>query len=258
MEITDKNFWIDYWKDIKLPWTVNFNLKSEKAIAMVLKKHIPMANFDKKAIEIGCAPGKWLIMLNKELFYKIDGYEYIDYAAQKTRENLALNGIPVEHFNIITGDFMKDSIQSRYEVVLSLGFIEHFENFELVIEKHLNLLTKGGYLIIGVPNFRGINFLIHKIIDKYQDQKMLPNHNLAAMSIQIYENIAGNKRLNIEFLDYVGGFEPAIFDPDKITNKFIRTTLKLILRICNRLFCSINTRFTSGYLLAVYKNPANN
>jgi predicted SAM-dependent methyltransferase len=39
-------------------------------------------------------------------------------------------------------------------VVLSAGFVEHFDKPELVFEKHCDLLQNGGFLIIVLPNLR--------------------------------------------------------------------------------------------------------
>jgi 2-polyprenyl-3-methyl-5-hydroxy-6-metoxy-1,4-benzoquinol methylase len=44
--------------------------------------------------------------------------------------------------------------------VISFGFIEHFDNPENVIQKHLDLLKPGGILIVGVPNFTGIHGIL--------------------------------------------------------------------------------------------------
>jgi len=253
MEITDKQFWINYWGNIRLPQAVDYNFKNDRVIAETIKRYLPKADYDKRAIEIGCAPGKWLVLLNKELGYKVDGYEYIDIAAQKTRENLVLNNIPSEQFNIVTGDFINDSIQSKYDAVISLGFIEHFQDFGTIMKKHLDLLKDEGILIFGMPNFKGINYPIQKMIDRYLNYKMLPNHNLKTMNLKVYRDFAKRNKLNPLFIRYIGGFEGGLFNIPIINNKIVKKIMIVIVNLFHFIFDRVNTKFTSSYILAVMK-----
>ena len=43
-----------------------------------------------------------------------------------------------------------------YDVVYSLGLIEHFVDRVSIVERHVRLARPGGLLILGVPNFRGL------------------------------------------------------------------------------------------------------
>ena len=40
-----------------------------------------------------------------------------------------------------------------FDIVYSMGLIEHFENPTEVIDEHIRLLNKEGFLIILIPNF---------------------------------------------------------------------------------------------------------
>ena len=108
-EITNKVFWEEYWSNIALPISVDYNFKNDRVIAEIIKKFVKKVNYDKMMVEIGCAPGKWLTLFNKELCYCVEGYEYIKTAAEKTKENLILNGIPVAQFQIYVDDFLQSS-----------------------------------------------------------------------------------------------------------------------------------------------------
>jgi len=48
-------------------------------------------------------------------------------------------------------DFTQWNIRGRFEVVLSLGFIEHFANWKPVLRKHWAILAVNGTLMPGVP-----------------------------------------------------------------------------------------------------------
>ncbi len=253
MEITDKEFWTNYWGNITIPVTVDYQLKNDRVIAQTIKKHVPSATDRRWAIEVGCAPGKWLIFLNKELNYNVVGYEYVAPAAEKTVQNLLSQNISTDHFKIITGDFNKDTLQGAYDLVVSLGFIEHFTDLDAVLAKHLKILNEKGYLVIGVPNFKGINYPIQKIVDRYLADKMLPHHNLDAMDVNRYLDFARDYKLDPLFVGYVGGFERGLFDVNAITNTPLRILMKIMMRSLTFLFGRSKSSFFNGYMIAILR-----
>ena len=251
MEITDKDFWVNYWKNIKIPVTVNYQFKNDRVIAQTIKQYVPKAAGEQWAFEVGCAPGKWLIFLNKELDYNVVGYEYIDTAAEKTKENLVSQNISQNQFNVITGDFNKNELKDSYAVVLSLGFIEHFTDLNSVMLKHLSLVDKNGYLVLGVPNLKGINYYLQKVIDRYLVHKMLPSHNLEAMDVEKYVDFAKANGLKLLFVGYVGGFERGLFFVNEISNVPLRLLMKAIIRVFGFLFNNTKCRFFNSYIMAI-------
>ena len=104
-----------------------------------------------------------MIFFNKELNYQIDGVEYLDIACRKTEENFRLNEI--EKFHLFQHDFFSFNTKEKYDLVSSFGFIEHFDNTEEVFAKHCDLVNDNGYLVIGLPNLRGINHIIQLLVD---------------------------------------------------------------------------------------------
>ena len=104
-----------------------------------------------------------MFFFNKELNYKIDGVEYLDIACRKTEENFRLNEI--EKFHLFQHDFFSFNTKEKYDLVSSFGFIEHFDNTEEVFAKHCDLVNDNGYLVIGLPNLRGINHIIQLLVD---------------------------------------------------------------------------------------------
>ncbi|MDE2027110.1 MAG: methyltransferase domain-containing protein [Candidatus Omnitrophica bacterium] len=253
MEITDKEFWADYWGNIKIPILVDYGLKNDRIIAETIKKYVPVATRGEWAIEVGCAPGKWLIFLNKELQYKVAGFEYVEAAAEKTVENLLSQSIKKDQFKVVKGDFIRDAMEEKYPLILSLGFIEHFTDVDAILLKHLEGMAEGGYLVLGVPNFRGVNFYIQRIVDRFLEHKMLPNHNLKAMDLSKFEEFARAHQLTPLFIGYAGGFERGLFDLNAITNVPLRIIMKVVVRILCFLFNNTRNSFFNGYILAVMR-----
>ena len=122
MEITEQKYWEDFWAGLKLPVKVDLSFSNDRNIANVMLKFLPR-NSSFKAIEIGCAPGKWLIFLHERFGYEIEGCEYLNSAYKQTINNLEMCG--VRNYKIYNYDFFSDSsFLPKYDIVISLGFIE--------------------------------------------------------------------------------------------------------------------------------------
>ncbi|QKJ29406.1 class I SAM-dependent methyltransferase [Mucilaginibacter mali] len=253
MKKTEEDFWAGFWANLKFPQIVNYNLKNDRVISDNIVKYIPKANLKKKVLEIGCAPGKWLVLFYEKLGYHITGIEYVDIAARKTIENFQILNIPEEAYAIQIADFLAVDAVPEFDVVFSLGFIEHFDNWDAILDKHIKFCKPGAHLLIGLPNFRGINYIIQKIIDNNTtDTKLLPIHNLNIMDTAVLRDYAEKRGLEIIKLDYVGGFEPALFNTNA-GNKFVQFILKCAVKTGALIFGNLNTSKTSSYILGVFK-----
>ena len=254
MEITEKSFWENYWGDIKLPLRVDLKFKNDRIITEVIKKNIPQGNENKRALEIGRAPGKWMLFLCEKLNYSVDGFEYLEIAAEKTRENFEKCGIPNSRFKVITADFLTQIPTPMYDLVISLGFIEHFENYQDVFQKHIAYTKKGGYVIIGFPNFKGLNYLIQYLIDKIAGSQIIANHNLLIMDKEVIHRLVLESECKEVFIDYIGGFEPALFNAKDIKNPLLRFVFKLTLKFLAVIFNHTRFPYVASYFIVVFKN----
>jgi SAM-dependent methyltransferase len=250
MELTEKEYWEKFWGSFIVPNKVDLTFSNDLNIAKILDKFL-VADSKKKAFEVGCAPGKWLIYLSEKYNYSVDGCEYIEAASKKTIENLKVCG--VQGFTIFTGDFLKKDFDTKYDVVISLGFIEHFEDANSVCKKHADLLKKNGLLIIGIPKLTGLNYYVAKQIDKSIDDKLIPNHNLSIMNLNYFEDIGSITNCKNIFVGTVGGFEPALYDTSKsqLWFKIAFHSMKLILN--KKILRKFNDRFCSSYIMGVYQ-----
>ena len=223
------------------------SFSNDRVIAETILKYSP---FDKTkdALELGCAPGKWMVFLNQKCGFRVDGIEYVKAAADTTRNNLEINGIADSH--VYEGDFMTVPIGRKYDTVLSLGFLEHFENPKVIMRKSLELLKSRGRVIIGVPNFRGINYCIAKYLDSRKN--LLSNHNIKVMDLGFFKKQALDYGLKIDYCGYLGGFEPALFDISS-HSYCMRVILAVIFRFLRAVSWNpVMKPFFSGYMLAVY------
>jgi SAM-dependent methyltransferase len=249
MELTEVEFWDGYWADCKLPNTVDISLPFERCLAQNLKKLLAGCRGD--VLEIGCAPGKWLAFLSGELRLKPSGIEYSSAGMLATKKNF--EKLDLAYGKILSGDFFQFSPSPEFDVVMSLGFIEHFDNVDEVVERHLQWLKPGGTLVLGVPNFCGI----YKPIQSILDQTILDKHNTKIMNLDYFQKL---ERFNLKpiFIDYLGSFEPNLFIFTKGILSWKQLALKYFLGLARRVRCikildELNNGYVSSYILAVYK-----
>jgi 2-polyprenyl-3-methyl-5-hydroxy-6-metoxy-1,4-benzoquinol methylase len=250
MELTEVQFWDDYWANCRLPNVVDLKFSFDRCLAKSLRNLLCECHGE--VLEIGCAPGKWLAYLNKELGLIPYGIEYSDAGMAATKKNFEM--LNLAYGNMWSGDFFQMNPPKKFDIVLSLGFIEHFSNVDEVVEQHLQWLKPGGVLVLGVPNFRGI----YKIIQMILDKSLLDKHNLDIMDPIYFAEFARQRSLEIVFSGYLGSFEPSLPIANKGHGSLSQFMVKAFLKLMRvvrglEIFDDINHPFISSYLLTVYK-----
>lgn len=250
MELTDIKFWESFWGNCKLPSTVDMNFSFDRCLALELKKNLPDIKGD--VFEVGCAPGKWLAFMTKEFAMNPSGIEYSNAGMIATLENFKILRLAPD--SILTGDFFQAKPERQFDVVMSLGFIEHFDNVDEVVDLHLQWLKPGGILILGVPNFGGIYSIIQGIFDR----EILDKHNLKIMNLDYFRSLATRFKLKPIFLDYIGSFEPGLPIAKHRWGNPLQLSVKILLLLARyirhiKIIDRLNNRFISSYILAIYR-----
>lgn len=231
-KITDRKFWQDYWRGYqpKLITTIPFQDIFES-----------FPNGNQTFIEIGGFPGNFSIYFRKFKKYQVTMLDYfVDY--QIINQVLKINSLDQKEIKIIETDFLNFQSNNQYDIVFSAGFIEHFDNPEIIVKKHLELLKPGGLLFISLPNFLGLNGFVQKIFDK----KNLTRHNIEIMKIDKLNTLFSSMNLTNYKISYWG--KPSIWlESSSRRNKYLIKTIKAISRVLN-LF-NIKSKFLSPYLI---------
>lgn len=191
-KLTSEVYWENVWSNLKPPLVAKISPDMDRILGQFLPRK---ENYS--LLEIGCAPGRYLVYFHNRFGYHMNGIEYVDSAAELTRENMEYFGIKA---NIIQRDiFNCKPADYSMDIVFSAGFIEHFRNSEEII----NLISSFSkdFVISIVPNLCGINGFISKTIrpSVYKGHKKINK----AMLQQFHEN-AGLQTL---FCDYVGALQ---------------------------------------------------
>jgi SAM-dependent methyltransferase len=179
------------------------------------------------AVEIGSAPGDYIVRFSQGHDCVPYGIEYSEVGVEVNRRVFSRHGFDPD--NVIQADVFSDEFSRRYreqfDVVLSKGFVEHFEDLHPVIDRHVTLLKPGGYLVVTVPNLRGAN----KTFARLLDEKAIPRHNLKIMQKPVYQDLFVRPDLQQLFCDYYGTFSFYLFTSGKsrIRGRALKTLHKL-------------------------------
>jgi len=250
--LTQKEDWDLRWQKIQLPLQIKKEHRNQRLNSRleVFEKFLP-SNDNLSVLEIGGAPGQYLAFMAKKLKCHISALDYSTIGCRKTQKNLKLLNLDgkVYQKNLLEDDL---SELPKYDVVYSLGFIEHFKDYRLVIEKHLQLLKKKGTLIIGVPNLRGVNYWFMKMLSP----EKIKGHNLRTMDIRTWNQFESFFKLKRIYRGYIGGFQPLVScERQTYLNKSVIFCLKNLNSLSNRIgiLGRINSKYWSTYLIGVYQ-----
>jgi cyclopropane fatty-acyl-phospholipid synthase-like methyltransferase len=235
-DVAGKDYWNAVWE--KLPPVRHYE-------GPVYEQHPVLANFlssagGGEAIEIGCGSGNYMIYIAKEFGYRISGLDYSDNM-DYVRANLAFNGIrDADLFNI---DFFDFKPAKKYDLVLSGGFVEHFDDYEGVVRRHAELAKPGGLVVIIVPNLTHIHWILCSICAP----EVLRVHRFPLMRKGVLKSALEKSRLTVLHCDYHKTFRPTYRLPSILdyTSRAIQKGLRLV-RLDN-----IGNSFGSPYLISV-------
>lgn len=137
---------------------------------------------------------------------------------------------------------------------MSFGFIAHFSDPELVVDRHLAWLKPGGRLVPGVPNFNGTYRPIQCILDR----TILEKHNFEIMKLGWFRQFAERKALKLDHLAFNGSFEPWLPIPNPGYGNPLQFVTKCLLRAGTAIRRSplldrLNHPAISGYILAIFR-----
>jgi SAM-dependent methyltransferase len=210
--LTDRNYWREYWK----------NYQYEKVPRkMFFDKYLPHNVLRKTFLEIGGFPGTTSIYFHKKYNCSVSLLDfYIDKEIVNGME--IANDVPKETIECIECDFFDFTPKHLYDMVFSLGFIEHFNDTQDVIKRHVNLLAPNGHLLIVLPNFLGLNGWIQRCFDR----ESFEAHNLKSMEKNRLKEIMNQFNLDNVRIEYTR--KPIVWlEPKPTISRILRLLVKM-------------------------------
>jgi SAM-dependent methyltransferase len=195
--LTDREFWVKYWESkTDLSVVIPANYLFHRQLAEIIKN-----NNVKTAIELGGFPGYYAVFLKK--YFKLD-VTLLDYFVHQpiTSKLLVTNELGEKDIRIIETDLFNYAPAQQYDLVLSCGLIEHFNDTTDIINRHVSFLKPGGTLFITLPNFKALNGWFQKSFDKENYDK----HNINCMDPSLLASICKDAGLEVIQSRYFGKF----------------------------------------------------
>jgi trans-aconitate methyltransferase len=216
-ELTDKTFWANYWESKKdVAFTVPAKYTFHKLLRQIISK-----NKTGTAIELGGFPGYYAIFLHKYFGLRTTIFDF--YIHQPVlKQVLAANQLTENDIDVIEGDLFNYQPKEQYDLVLSCGLIEHFNDTKDIIARHLPFLKPEGTLFITLPNFTGTNGWVQRKYDMGNYEK----HNISSMNPQLLAGYC--KELGLKNVEayYYGKFSIWLENRDQqssFTKVFLKT-----------------------------------
>ena len=247
-KLTTKDYWEDYYKK---SITQNSQIKLIASVydyywELLIKNN--EVNPPETIIEIGGYPGRYLA-------YLADKYNLIptslDFNTDRIKIEESMEAFGIKEYEIIVADFFEHEPNTKYDIVISNGFIEHFDNYHEVLNLHLKYLKKGGTLLVMIPNMTYYIKFYKLIVDK----KNLSIHNLKCMNLKIFKEFAETNNLSILKNEYFGGFPFSVHQKNNLVQKLVFKIHRLLFKFfLNKFIMKRPTKYLSQTIISIYKN----
>ncbi len=232
---------VDYWNDRQddIPPAV----KGDWIYKRYLDAFMPRGD-ELSALEVGVYPGRHLLYLAHNYGYRVTG---IDFSPHISRLEKTFHEIGIDA-SIIQADFLEWETEHRFDVVISHGFVEHFENYETVINCHWHLVKPGGLMVISVPVLSIIQRLIRLATYTFDYWRyILDSHNTEIMNLKaLRDTVAQCEGSNILVSRHIN-WMTVWFGPNSVGVRRWTAPLFPMIRVLERIVkkADISNRFIS-------------
>jgi SAM-dependent methyltransferase len=177
-----------------------------------------------RVLEIGFAPGKLLAYVAKSLGAQVSGLDYSENGVAFARRLFAVLDLQAD---FRCEDIFATTFQpGTFDLVYSVGLIEHFNDPRKIVRCHVELLRPGGTALILIPDYSGI----YGRLQRYFDAHILDLHNLRIMSPEAMLELAPD-----DLVDHVDAFRSGKLNSGLVTfeRKWPPPVVKLLHALSN-------------------------
>jgi 2-polyprenyl-3-methyl-5-hydroxy-6-metoxy-1,4-benzoquinol methylase len=246
-KLTTRNYWENYYKN---------NHADKKHIVNTCSQYdsywdefIKEDSQSKSIIEIGGYPGRYLAYLADK--YKLEP-TCLDYNSDTTQIERTFAVMNVGTYHLLDKDFTEYQTEVQYDYVISLGFVEHFDDFNAILDKHTAYLKPGGKMLIMIPNKR----YLRRFYGYLLDYKNLKAHNLKCMSLKTFQDFGQRNNLKVSCLEYNGGFQFSVHQKLNFLQKLIFKATRIIFKFgLNPYIEKHPSKYLSASIIGVFEKP---
>jgi len=259
-KLSEKGYWDNILSAARLPLKVKKTQYSPWLINSFFSDQVKAGNYS-TLLEAGAGSSAWLPFLAEEYGLTVSGLDYSEPGCVICEENLKIQNIGYDE--VLCTDIFKWQGDKKYDIIISLGLVEHFENPAGILEIAREHLNRGGLIITVIPNLMGLSGWLTRIFlpDVYDIHMKLTREDL----LEMHEK-TGFRCIRT---DYTGFFYPMIipwsvketgflFRPGtrlrKITMKILELTNAVITKLLIGLKVKMSSRLFSPVIICIAKN----
>jgi len=262
MDKAGKEYWSDLWSSTEIPTAVNprmpglNNYVNRRFHEYFCEAFSGMEMRGMRLLEIGCARSAWLPYFKKEFGFNVYGIDYSEIGCQQAVQILSQEGIEGE---VTCVDLFSppENMLETFDVVVSFGVAEHFQDTAACIAAISKYLKSGGKIITSIPNMVGLIGSVQKIVNRpvFDMHMSLDKHSLK----QSHEASG----LEVFGCDYFLFFNLSVINIENWRTRFFyRPSVRLRSWITKAIWVAEKfipllkqNRWTSPYINCVAKKP---
>jgi len=177
--LTDRSYWDETWQSVEIPKRVDpsdHSLGNQGTLALhtyFSEVLAAMPSRPESMIEIGCAQSKWLPYFAQVHHLAVAGLDYSELGCTRARALLDQARCVGE---VVQADMFQppQALQSRFDVVLSMGLVEHFDDTASAVRACAAMAKKDGLVVTLVPNLAGVVGFGQRWLDRAVYDKHVP------------------------------------------------------------------------------------
>jgi 2-polyprenyl-3-methyl-5-hydroxy-6-metoxy-1,4-benzoquinol methylase len=155
----------------------------------------------------------------------------------------------ISNYELINADFQTFIPIEQYDIVFSHGFIEHFKDYNHILDKHVEFLNSGGTMMITVPNKRNFRYLFGLFFDRNN----LKQHNTKCMKKEVFLEFAERNNLELISFSYFGGFPFSVHQKLNFIQNIFYKPIRIIFKKINPFLEKHPNRFTCSLLICIVR-----
>ena len=171
MDKAQKVYWDSLWKEESMPKA--FDPKATNLNNYVNRRFHDyfygafkgLDTKEKQLLEVGCARSVWLPYFAREFGFQVSGIDYSGIGCKQAKKVLRREGV---EGNVICASFFAppEEMLGRFDVVVSFGVAEHFEDTTACIHAFSRFLKPRGMLITIIPNLAGLSGILQRLLNR--------------------------------------------------------------------------------------------
>jgi len=252
--LTDQSYWDATWKRIGSEGEVDpnrfrrflFETPGARIFwKQILPRFLPTGS-DKRLMHLGSAPGRHLALFKTYFGYDVHGADFSPTGLAAQRDLLARIGLDETHSilaDVLSQDFRRAHAEA-FDVVFSGGLIEHFPNPQIAVDAHLDILRRGGFLVISIPNLTGL-------YRRMMAPDVLAAHNLQIMNLPCFRKTFEIPQLKRLYCGYLGGLNLGIAFGETTLFQRMLPKAQIVVNLLARVVRIPETPWNSPFLLYI-------